>query len=322
MPDSLENISTNESSPNCIILDGGENIGRNQDFNDYTTIGNYDINTAEDISTAQNMPVNSFGRLIVSIPGTVDTTYCYRRQDFIPYTTLNAILYTRYARSDDGGETWIWRPWMTVQDTLYAATPIDSDSDLNSFTNPGAFVIRTAPLAATILNIPIDKPGRLFVMDMLGSYERITNDVYIRQFFVLNNTTEGIYSRDSNSTDFGETWHWQEWQLISENSKDGAVLYNMQQSLNEAQKAQARQNIGITSIEIVLPPYSSTDIGKTLGVVDDGNGNAILAWVEGGVAPTITWYQDGTTLYGVNVPTITSVSQIGSALVLAQGVKQ
>ena len=91
----------------------------------------------------------------------------------------------------------------------------------------------------------------------------------------------------------------------------------MPQNLNEAQKAQARSNIGITSIGIVLPPYSSADIGKTLGIVDDGNGNAILAWVEGDVVPTITWYQDGTTLYGVNVPTITSVSQIGSTLVLA-----
>ena len=96
----------------------------------------------------------------------------------------------------------------------------------------------------------------------------------------------------------------------------GAVLYNMPQNLNEAQKAQARSNIGITSVGIVLPPYSASDIGKVLGVIDNGNGNAVLAWVDGGVIPTITWYQDGTTLYGVNVPTITSVSQSGSTLVL------
>ena len=96
----------------------------------------------------------------------------------------------------------------------------------------------------------------------------------------------------------------------------GAVLYNMPQSLNEAQKAQARANIGIESISIVLPPYSASDIGKVLGIIDNGSGGAILAWVEqsGG---NIYWYQSGTTLYGVNVPNVTSISQSGSTLALA-----
>lgn len=101
-------------------------------------------------------------------------------------------------------------------------------------------------------------------------------------------------------------------------SLEGFVQYNEPQALSESEKAQARQNIGIESISIGLPPYAAADIGKILGVIDDGNGNAILAWVEGGVQPSeIYWYQDGTTLYGVNVSTITNVSQSGSTLVLA-----
>lgn len=46
-----------------------------------------------------------------------------------------------------------------------------------------------------------------------------------------------------------------------------------------------------------VPPYTAADIGKVLGVVDDGNGNPVLAWVEGGTptpeyAPALN-YSDG-----------------------------
>lgn len=114
-----------------------------------------------------------------------------------------------------------------------------------------------------------------------------------------------------------------------------AVTYSPQ-ARTEAEKALARRNIGaisaaevpatgVTSVNgetgavtiIAVPAFAVGDIGKILGVIDDGNGNAILAWVDGGVVPAITWYQDGTTLYGVNVPNVTSISQSGSTLVLA-----
>ena len=58
-----------------------------------------------------------------------------------------------------------------------------------------------------------------------------------------------------------------------------AVRY-VEQELTEEQQEQARANIGIESISIVLPPYSASDIGKVLGIIDNGSGGAVLAWVE------------------------------------------
>lgn len=33
-----------------------------------------------------------------------------------------------------------------------------------------------------------------------------------------------------------------------------------------------------------LPVYTAAEIGKVLGVVDDGSGNPVLDWVDGGAA--------------------------------------
>lgn len=47
----------------------------------------------------------------------------------------------------------------------------------------------------------------------------------------------------------------------------------------------------------LLPAYTADDIGKVLGVIDDGDGNPILAWVEAGTvepaySPSLN-YSDG-----------------------------
>lgn len=225
------------------MITGGESIGYNKDFDTYLNVGNYTISTNANVNSASNIPARVAGRLTVSNPvGEDGETYLYRRQEYNPYSIVAAVSYHRYGFSNDGGETWTWKPWEAVRDVLSSGEPIDSSvgtpADMDDFIAPGAYLVRTTSIAATVLNLPVSAPGRLFVMDMLNSYVRGDSGIYIRQFYIPHTTANSIYTRYASSNDSGTTWTWNAWVAL-----------------------------------IPVPPCTSADDGKSLKCV-----NGVPAW--------------------------------------------
>ena len=180
-----------------------ESVEENDDMDDYTTPGNFKIETAAIAATLGHYPSAVGGRLTVTT--TVSSGSVHHRL----VDTSNRE-YTR-SKSNAG-----WTPWTTTAFpviTSYAYTEaVPADSDLDDYTAPGNFRIATAAIARTIKNYPSILGGRLFVLTING-----TNSV----LHVVIDTEDRMYTRTKSASG------WASWNMT-------------QQDVNRLQKIGAR----------------------------------------------------------------------------------
>jgi uncharacterized repeat protein (TIGR02543 family) len=96
---------------------------------------------------------------------------------------------------------------------------IPANADLNTYTEPGAFAVKSNAIAETVANIPSENPGTFFVSKSLGGDSDTSAYRYRMQFFVPYMTTVPITYRHINKNAEG-TWEYGKWKTLSYPTKD------------------------------------------------------------------------------------------------------
>ena len=164
-------------------------ISQNEDLNNYTSPGNYYIETSAIAQTISNCPSNTGCRLTV-----------------VTLNNVNAILQTiitsagiEYKRVFSSGS---WSRWdidsIALDNRNREAIP--ELSDLNDYTQPGNYVIKTAAIARTLKNYPSVIGGTLTALAMTSGSSIVqilclnTSEIYTRAF------TSGAWTLWTNIT--------------------------------------------------------------------------------------------------------------------------
>ena len=172
-----------------------DSVAANDDFNDYTSPGEYAVNTQEIANTVANMPLARSGKLIVS--NTSSKSTCV--QIYIANATglMNSVgIYVRYYNGT------YFKEWQEITQgstitalqqeiaSRFNLSPITDDAvesgdDLNDYVQPGQWRIGTTVIGRSLLNKPqqFDTTGLLTVFNTHNS-----NHVY--QVLATNGYTE------------------------------------------------------------------------------------------------------------------------------------
>lgn len=171
-------------------------IGQNADLNDYTSPGNYYIATSAIAQTVSNCPSNTGCRLTV-----------------VTLNAVNAILQTiitsagiEYKRVFSSGS---WSRWdinsIALDNRNREAIP--ELSDLNDYTQPGNYVIKTAAIARTLKNYPSVIGGTLTTLAMTSGSSIVqilclnTSEIYTRAY---TSGTWTLWTNITSATDYDD----------------------------------------------------------------------------------------------------------------------
>lgn len=136
------------------------------DFNDYTAPGSFYVSSIAVAETISNIPTSKAGRLTVY---TLASASSYKQT----YDTTDGFHFERAYTSG------AWSSWgydiksnnrtHNLNLNYSDAAQISANSDLDSYTTPGNFLVATTAIAKTIDNIPELTSGRLTVLTLAGS---------------------------------------------------------------------------------------------------------------------------------------------------------
>lgn len=244
------------------------------DFDSYTTIGNYYVPSTPDAETMVNIPEAHPGRLTVLTMLANVLLQTYETQ------------YNRWWRTKDGANP--WSAWICLADTArfqkYFTVDRDeatrlstSGTDVDSITTAGNYVIPSTALAESFLNMPYHAPGRLTVIMTSGSVLLQTYD-----------------------TQFGRWWRtkdganpWTDW-LYVENVTGQKKLYS-----DTSQAYGATESVCVTDRYIYLCEINSNTDERilkfdkfTMELLDTATFTGQLGHANG-----ITWNPDNRKLY-------------------------
>lgn len=168
-----------------VKYEDASSISSGSDLNDYTTPGNYYVSTNAIASSLTNIPVSEGGRLtVMSISSTNALLQIY--------ISVSGVIYTR--RKDLTG----WYAWDYNADGINVkyedAAAIPSGADLNDYTQPGNYYVRTTAIATSLANAPlylngqaVNSGGRLLVMTLnstnsiLQIYTNVKGEIFTRK---------------------------------------------------------------------------------------------------------------------------------------------
>ena len=102
---------------------------------------------------------------------------------------------------------------------------IPSNSDLNSYMNPGCYAVHSNAIAQTCSNIPVERAGRLEVWSSTGEGVRVEQWSYLRQRYIPYNESNAVWERDiSRSSD--NVWRYYDWWRTTLNPEVSEKLYS------------------------------------------------------------------------------------------------
>lgn len=208
-----------------VSLRNGVAIPSTGDLNEYTDPGNYAVQTQYALNGIQNLPVKQFGRLTVLEAGGPDSgNTLYRKQIYEPCSMNHGDRYVRTMFTSDGGTSWSFTDWVeasssggadtSLYKTVDAMEEIPSGSDLNDYTEPGNYGIKTDVIVGSVENVPVTVGGRITVVRMLAGTAEDKSQ-YIKQTYETYTTANGIYERYATTSDTGASWTWHDWIHIS-----------------------------------------------------------------------------------------------------------
>lgn len=87
---------------------------------------------------------------------------------------------------------------------------IPSNSDLNSYMEPGCYAVQSNAIAASCSNIPVERAGRLEVWSATGEGVRLEQWSYLRQRFIPYNSGNAVWERELTRGE-DNVWHYYEW---------------------------------------------------------------------------------------------------------------
>lgn len=205
-----------------VSLRNGVAIPSTGDLNEYVEPGNYAVQTQYALDRIANLPIKQFGRLtVIEVGGADSGNYLYRKQIYEPFSMSYGDRFVRTMSTSDGGDSWNFTEWTEIKSSDQASTNlyktvdkvenISSNSDLNTYTTPGNYGIRSNNIAGGIQNVPIAVAGRLTVARMIDE----SAGGYIKQTYETYTTSNGIYERYATYSSDDETWTWHDWIHIS-----------------------------------------------------------------------------------------------------------
>lgn len=107
---------------------------------------------------------------------------------------------------------------------------IPANSDFNNYRDPGCYAVQSNALAATCVNIPIDRAGRLEVWSATGEGVRSEQWSYLRQRFVPYNSSNAVWEREiTRSAD--NIWKYYDWWRTSLTPTASDKVYHEQKVL-------------------------------------------------------------------------------------------
>lgn len=87
---------------------------------------------------------------------------------------------------------------------------IPANSDFNDYMEPGCYAVQSNAIAATIVNIPVDRAGRLEVWSATGEGVRLEQWSYLRQRFIPYNSGNAVWERELTRGE-DNVWNYYEW---------------------------------------------------------------------------------------------------------------
>lgn len=136
---------------------------------------------------------------------------------------------------------------------------IPSNSDLNSYMEPGCYAVQSNAIAETCANIPVARAGRLEVWSSTGEGIRTEQWSYLRQRFIPYNSANAVWEREiTRSAD--NVWRFYDWWQSSLTPVAAEKVYSkaaMTISLN------ANESLGVVNT------YTQIPLTKTLASTSD-----------------------------------------------------
>jgi uncharacterized repeat protein (TIGR02543 family) len=87
---------------------------------------------------------------------------------------------------------------------------VPSNSDLNDYIEPGCYAIHSNAVAATVVNIPVERAGRLEVWSATGEGVRLEQWSYLRQRYIPYNSGNAVWERELTRGE-DNVWNYYEW---------------------------------------------------------------------------------------------------------------
>ncbi len=87
---------------------------------------------------------------------------------------------------------------------------IPADSDINDYMETGCYAIQSNAIAASCVNLPVDRAGRLEVWSATGEGVRLEQWSYLRQRYIPYNSSNAVWERELTRGE-DNVWHYYDW---------------------------------------------------------------------------------------------------------------
>lgn len=102
---------------------------------------------------------------------------------------------------------------------------IPENSDFNEYMEPGCYAVRSNAIAATVLNCPCDRAGRLEVWSATGEGVRLEQWSYLRQRYIPYNSVNAVWEREI-TRNADNVWTYYDWWRSSLTPAASEKIYN------------------------------------------------------------------------------------------------